>query len=108
MRHVSEYPSSCESSFPLCILKLQGQGILLEAKSLAGLIFTVIRRSSYRIEGEQNSFYSGSENGLHILAQLPDGISLAYHYISILTPIGHTDAFNVWNPFDSFQHTLAD
>lgn len=77
------------------------------SKTSGYIDFYCHQKVSCRISGEHNSFYSDSKNVLLILAQLPDGISLVYHYISILRTNGHTDCFNVWNHFDSFQPTLA-
>lgn len=80
----------------------------MEAKALATLIFAVVRGPACGISGEHDSFYSESKNVLLlILVQFPDGISMAYHHLSILPTNGHTDSFNVWNHSDSFQHTLA-
>lgn len=96
------------SSSPCILCKFPGQGILVEAKALATLIFTLMRESACRISDEHNPFYSDGKNGLPILVHLPDGINLLYHYISTLSTNRHTVSFNVWHHSDSSHHTLAD
>lgn len=106
---VPENASLSDASLPPCIpFKLEGRGILVEAKALATLIFAVIRGSACGISGECDSFYSGSKNGhLLFLVQLHDGIILVHPHIPVLPTNGHTDSFSVGYHSDSFQHVLA-
>lgn len=68
----------------------------MEAKALATLIFTLIRRLACGILGERDLFYSDNENELLlILAQLPDGISLLSYNTSVLPTNGHTNSLDV-------------
>lgn len=102
-------PALSESLLPpYILLKLQGRGILVVAKALATPIFAVIRWSACRISGECDLFHSDRKHVLLLIVlQLPDGIGLVYHHVSVLPTRGHTDPFNVWNHFNRFQQTLA-